>query len=182
MYTAYIYICILYIYIFFIYIYIYTIYIYQTDSFPSHAGRLLTLEDDGGRCRATGDDEVMQVSSGWKADTDTCLRAYFSGQITTTSGLGHLKWWWFSKGIPPVSALNSGLGILLICPDFWSNYSDLTRPTWPPKGSFLEGKLPNISGKSRGWWKHIIWPDEWWICSLNVDNIFVYIRMDSSSG
>ena len=24
-------------------------------------GRLLTLEDDGGRCRATGDDEVMQA-------------------------------------------------------------------------------------------------------------------------
>ena len=24
------------------------------------AGRVLTLEDDGGRCRATGDDEVMQ--------------------------------------------------------------------------------------------------------------------------
>ena len=96
----------IYAYLLFTYIYICTLQIYiytyvYTDSFTSHAGRLLTLEDDGGRCRATGDDEVMQVSSGWKADTDTCFRAYFSGQITTTSGLGHLKWWWFSKGIPP---------------------------------------------------------------------------------
>ena len=30
-------------------------------------GRLLTLEDDGGRCRATGDDEMMQVGGGWKS-------------------------------------------------------------------------------------------------------------------
>ena len=39
----------------------------------SPAGRLLTLEDDGGRCRATGDDEMMQVmdASGRTRKDDT---------------------------------------------------------------------------------------------------------------
>ena len=110
-YTVYIY---LYTYILHIYVYI---FIY-TDSFTSHAGRLLTLEDDGGRCRATGDDEVMQVSSGWFIATS-----------------------------------HNRFG--------------------PRKGSFLERNYRKFQ-ENLGWWKHITWPDEWWICSLNV-GIYIYI-------
>ena len=53
--------------------------------------------------------------------------------------VGHPKWW-FSKGIPQVSALNSGLGIIVICPGWWM-YNGLqtmmiTKPIW-------NGYLPN---------------------------------------
>ena len=36
---------------------------------------------------------------------------------------GHLKWW-FSKGIPP-NPLNSGLGIILICPELWKSKREI---------------------------------------------------------
>ena len=37
-------------------------------------------------------------------------------------------------------------------------FSDLTQPG-PPKGSFLEGKSPTISGKSRLVKYYSIWPE-----------------------
>ena len=32
---------------------------------------------------------------------------------------GHLEKWWFNKGTSPKSPKNSGLGIILICPENW---------------------------------------------------------------
>ena len=44
--------------------------------------------------------------------------AIFSGQIIATLSQGHAKMW-FSRGIHPQNALNSGLGIVVICADLF---------------------------------------------------------------
>ena len=58
-------------------------------------GRLLTLEDDGGRCRATGDDEVMQAPGGpqgpQSVEVSTCHRLFERETMGKPRGKTHGK-------------------------------------------------------------------------------------------